>query len=451
MAEFILDSLPSGVVFCDLQGKVLYMNKKYADFLGIQRDDAIGRHIREFLPQSRLLHVMKTGQPELYQRCKCLDRELVVNRIPVRINNQIVGAISHAMFRDFSELKELLDRLDFLQTKVDFLKSNLRSLLSARYTFEDIKGESREIVEAKALAQKYATSDAPVLITGPTGTGKELFAHAIHHFSQRRDAPFVSINCAGIPKDLIESELFGYTKGAFTGAAPTGKAGKIELAHKGTLFLDEIGDLPLSAQGKLLRVLEEKTLERIGDTQKRRIDFRLISATNRDLKILISRGEFREDLYYRVSALTLQLPSLRERVEDIPVLVQHFLVQQGVPEASLTPEALEAMLEYPWPGNVRELKNAVSYAVSVSDSRYLIKEKDLPPEVLQYRKEKDYLLKGDEFTGKPLSLAIAEFEKNLITKTLERNRGNIRKTARDLGISRSTLYYKLQKYDLDTE
>jgi len=447
ITDFILENLTSGVVFCDLNGRVLYMNNKYAEFLGINKEEAIGRHIKEFLPQTRLLHVMKTGKPELYQRCKCLDRELVVNRIPVKVNNRIVGAISHAMFKDFSEIKELIDRLNLLETKVDSLKNNLRSLLSAHYTFEDIKGESKAISEAKSLAQKYAISDAPVLITGPTGTGKELFAHAIHLSSARRQAPFVSINCAGIPKDLIESELFGYVKGAFTGADPSGKAGKIELANHGTLFLDEIGDLPLSAQGKLLRVLEEKMIERIGDTVKRRVDFRLISATNRDLKVLIKKGEFREDLYYRISALTLNLPSLKERIEDIPVLVQYFLLQQGMPETSLTPKALQLLLQYPWPGNVRELKNTISYAVSISDSRHLIKEEHLPPEILHYASDRDNAEQLN-FIGKPLSVALAEFEKTLIKKVLDKNKGNIRKTAKDLGISRSTLYYKLQKYNM---
>jgi transcriptional regulator with PAS, ATPase and Fis domain len=450
ISELILDNIKSGIVYCDLSGKILYINKRYADFLGINKEEAIGKHITEYLPQSRLPYVIKTGKAELYQKCSCLDRELIVNRIPVKQGNRVVGAISQAMFKDISEIKELVDRLNFLEGKVLSLKNNLKSILSARYTFDDIKGESKEILNVKSIAYKYSKSNAPVLIIGATGTGKELFAHAIHTSSYRREGPFVSINCAGIPKDLIEAELFGYVRGAFTGAHPGGKTGKIEMADKGTLFLDEIGDLPLSAQGKLLRVLEEKVVERIGDTNARKIDFRLISATNKDLQSMIQRGEFREDLYYRISALTLHVPSLKERTEDIPILAHFFLLNLGLADATITSETLDILKRYDWPGNVRELKNAISYAVSIIDNNHIIQPHHLPPEI--QRKEFEPFIKLDkDILNMPLSLALSNFEMNLITKIIERNKGNIRKTAKQLGISRSTLYYKLKRYNMLSE
>ena len=231
------------------------------------------------------------------------------------------------------------------------------------------------------MAAKYARTEAPVLITGPTGTGKEMFAHAVHSASPRASGPFVCVNCAAIPRELLESELFGYESGAFTGANRKGKVGQIQLAHLGTLFLDEIGELSPKAQVKLLRVLETKVLERLGGVKPVSVDFRLVAATNRDLKEMMRRGEFRDDLYYRLSTMAVETPPLSQRSEDIKLLVRHFLTAMDHPELPVSPPAMEALLTYGWPGNVRELKNVIERAVSLSEGREIGLEQ-LPREVL---------------------------------------------------------------------
>ncbi len=326
-------------------------------------------------------------------------------------------------------------------------KRELNSLLSARYTFDDIIGNSAAIAEAKTISAKYAKADSPVLLLGATGTGKELFAHAIHNASTRASGPFVCVNCAAIPKELLESELFGYAPGAFTGARQKGKAGKIEIAHHGTLFLDEMGDLPLNAQAKLLRVLEEKMLQRVGDLKQIEVDFRLIAATNKDLDQMIKRGEFREELYYRLNTMTVYVPKLLERKEDIQILVKHFLNSHGKPELTCTPAAMNILENYSWPGNVRQLKNVIERAITLTDGTKLDVE-HLPKEIMTISCKSSALENsGDRLLAREL----ARCERDIIRNALELTNGNMSKTSRILGISRSTLYEKCKKHNLLSE
>ena len=335
-------------------------------------------------------------------------------------------------------------RLNLLETKVKSYKRELSSLLSARFTFDDIKGESSRISEAKKICAKYASTDASVLILGATGTGKELFAHAIHTSSKRANAPFVCVNCAAIPKDLLESELFGYAPGAFTGAHQKGKAGKIEMAHRGTLFLDEMGDLPLNAQAKLLRVLEAKMLERVGDLAPIEVDFRLIAATNKDLKGMMSRNEFRDELFYRLNTMTVNVPRLTERKGDIPLLLSAFLSAMGKSGIRCTGAAMEILQRYPWPGNVRELKNVIERAVSLID-RDIIDVKHLPSEIITLQYD---IKQGQGDSGKLLSKQLFQCEYNILVEALKLTKGNMSKTARILGVARSTFYEKCKKHNL---
>ncbi|RJR50599.1 MAG: AAA family ATPase [Desulfobacteraceae bacterium] len=441
--RIVLDNVYSGIIVVDKHSKILYMNRFYADLLKTDREGALGRHIKEFFPDSRLPGILRSGEMELGRRCSLrAGIALLVNRIPIKREGETIGVILQTIFKDYTEINELMARLNMLEREVTYYKTGLDSMLSATFTFDDIVGGNKKILEAKNMAEKYARTDSAVLIEGPTGTGKELFAHAVHTSSERRRGPFVCVNCAAIPKELLESELFGYETGAFTGARQKGKPGKIELAHKGTLFLDEIGDLPLSAQSKILRVLETRRIEKLGGIRTQDVDFRLVAATNRDLKAMISRKEFREDLYYRLNTMTIEVPPLAQRADDIPVLVGHFLQPGGRPAVKVSDAAMDAIQSYSWPGNVRELKNAMDRAMSLAEGRR-IEIEHLPYEV---RDSHDKCRRFRGASVKPLAEELACHEKDLISETLRITRGNMSQTAKLLGISRSTLYEKCKAH-----
>lgn len=497
----ILDMAYAGIIFVDETCTIKLMNNKYEDLLNLSDEEAYGRHVLELFPDSRLPAVIASGKAELGHKYSFGKKKtLVLNRIPLMIGKKIGGAVTQCLFSDLSELKFLATKLDVLETEVQYYKKQLNNLLSARYTFDHIIGESEAIVNAKNIANLYARHESPVLILGDTGTGKELFAHAVHNESPRSLGPFVCLNCAAIPKDLIGSELFGYAPGAFSGAHYKGKVGKIELADRGTLFLDEIGDLSLEAQATLLRVLEEKRVSKIGAMQPKSIDFRLISATNKDLGKMRDNNQFRDDLYHRISTMPLYIPSLKTRISDIPVLIDHFLHLTGKPQTRLSAEALELFHRYCWPGNVRELKNEIERSVSLADEsdtieiRHLnpcivFKNTDTPSEFLhrgideahevEYQKDKYEAKNGPgSFTPKQsrkgfskepeknapnstsmkfnhrivlhedemLKDGLAQYEINAIIKALEICNGNKVKAAKFLGISRSRLYRKIKEY-----
>jgi len=443
--ELILDNVYSGIIVCDRNSRIIYMNQVYAELLGTDRHRAVGRPIEEYFPNSQLPRVMATGQAELGQRCGLrTEAPLLVNRIPLRRDGQTIGVILQTIFRDYQAFTDLLARLNLLEREVKYYKENLGSVLSARYTFDSILGQSQAMEEVKRVSRKYARTEAPVLILGATGTGKELFAHAVHTFSPRSSGPFVCVNCAAIPRELLESELFGYESGAFTGASKKGKPGQIELAHQGTLYLDEIGDLPLNAQAKLLRVLESKTLDRLGGVKSILVDFRLVASTNQDLSEMIGRGEFREDLFYRLNTLTVTIPPLAQRPEDISLLVRSFLKALGKAEVKVSRAALETLQAYPWPGNVRELKNLVERAVSLAEGEVID---------LEHLPQKVFGLAGPAgpVSGSPDSLLtseLARYEKGLLERTLRLTGRNMSRAAKILGISRSTLYEKCGRHDL---
>lgn len=287
LLELAMSSLPTGLFICDRDGIIRFINDAYANYLRVRPEDAMGRHITDFIPDSGIPAVIASGEPELgaWRSIQGSERKILVNRIPLRDQDgHVIGAFSLTLFDTPEQMQALLQRVDFLDKKVNSYARRIKSALRASHTINSILGNSPAITAFKSYLLRYARTESPVLILGATGTGKELAASAIHMASNRPDGPFVSINCAAIPKELFESEVFGYVPGAFSGAHKDGKIGQIELADQGTLFLDEVGDLPLHAQVKLLRVLEEKTLSRLGSSQPRAVDFRLVAATNRDLK-----------------------------------------------------------------------------------------------------------------------------------------------------------------------
>jgi transcriptional regulator with PAS, ATPase and Fis domain len=443
--ELIVDNVYSGIIVCDSDSKILYINKFYADLLQTPREKAVGQHIKNFFPASRLPGVLETGEMELGRKCSLrADIALLVNRIPVKIGNKTVGVVLQTVFKDYAEINELMARLSLLQREVNYYKRGLDSVLSAAFDFDAIIGKNAQLLEAKHMAEKYAKTDGAVLVQGPTGSGKELFAHAIHLASDRRKGAFVCVNCAAIPRDLLESELFGYEEGAFTGARKKGKAGRIELANRGTLFLDEIGDLPLNAQAKLLRVLESGRFERLGALKPVQVDFRLVAATNRDLKSMIQRNEFRADLFYRLNTMSVNIPPLSERTEDIPELARHFFAVLEKPHLKISEPAMQVMKSYAWPGNIRELRNVIERAVSLVEAD-AIDVDQLPEEV---RLPKTGQMKMSDFPDGTLAGEMAAVEKAILERALIRSQNKMVKAAKLLGISRSTLYEKCRRYEI---
>ncbi|MBF7084567.1 sigma-54-dependent Fis family transcriptional regulator [Desulfallas sp. Bu1-1] len=325
-----------------------------------------------------------------------------------------------------------------LQTEVNFLRSELAK------KYGNIIGQSTAIREVIQIIEQVAKTSATVLITGESGTGKEVAALSIHHNSPRCEAPFVPVNCAALPEQLLESELFGHEKGAFTGASSR-KPGRFELANGGTIFLDEIAEMPPNMQAKLLRILQEKTFERVGGTETLRVDVRVIAATNRDLRQLIREGLFREDLFYRLNVVQIHLPPLRERREDIPLLVEHFIQKFGTAYKvnSISPEAMSLLEQYDWPGNVRELQNIVERA-SIICRGHEIQPEHLPSEIQRIHTQK----RGIIIRFPDQGLSMEQLEKELIVKALEKSGGNQTKAAKLLGISRSAFLYRSQKHGI---
>src|SRR5699024_1558057 len=312
----ITENLFYGLVIVDQQGFITHLNKNYCQFLQVSQSEAVGKHVTEVIENTRMHHVINTEEPELFHPQYVRGNYMVANRVPLFSNGKMIGAVGVVLFRDMHDLSTLNSEIKHLLTEVEFYRNELKKQTGIKYFIHDIIGSSEEILTIKQQIKKIAPSDITVLITGESGTGKELIAHSIHQLSNRSDKPFISVNCAAIPEDLFESELFGYEAGAFTGAKTSGKEGKFQLAEGGTLFLDEIGDMPLNSQVKLLRVLQENEIQTLGGTAAYQINVRIIVATNRPLEALVAENLFREDLYYRVNMINFHLPPLRKRRND---------------------------------------------------------------------------------------------------------------------------------------
>jgi DNA-binding NtrC family response regulator len=364
------------------------------------------------------------------------------------------------------QIDELLHVLDSAieQRRLKSENAYLRSQLEERYRFEGIIGKSRPMERLFQLLETVAPTNSTILITGETGTGKEVVARAIHHNSSRRGNRFVALNCSAIPETLLEAELFGHVRGAFTGAVGN-RQGRLEQAHKGTLFLDEVGTMSVGLQMKLLRVLQEREFERVGDSHTIKVDVRVIAATNSDLAKLVAEGQFREDLFYRLNVIPVQLPALRERKEDIPLLVQHFLAKfeaerdasaaegrtkptvDPLPRVTVSQEAMRRLMAYHWPGNVRQLENGIERAVAFTAGRTQIDVSDLPTEVQQSRETDAAASVTLPEEGLDLDAFVANIERELIQRSLERTGGNKGQAARLLNLKRTTLVEKLKRLE----
>lgn len=447
LLQLAMASLPTGLFICDKNGIVRFINDAYAHYLQTTPEEAVGMPITQLLPDAGIPGVLASGEPQWSVLRKFhrngAEFTVLVNRLPIHDEDgNLVGAFSLTLFDTPEQMKSLLHQLETLDKKVTAYARRIKSALTANYSIDSIIGTSEAITSCKSHLLRYAQTDSPVLLLGATGTGKELAASAIHCASPRQEGPYVSLNCAAIPKDLFESEIFGYAPGAFSGAHKDGKIGQMELADEGTLFLDEIGDLPMHAQVKLLRVLEEKRLVRLGSSQARTVNFRLVAATNCDLQSMIKAGTFREDLYYRINPMTLRLPPLCERSSDIPLLVADILQRMGSTAVVCTEKAMQVLTHYHWPGNIRELRNVVLRALSLCQNQQ-ITFADLPPELHQQA-----LMREVHTSPSKLHNVLKDSEAHTLLTSLEEQHWNIARCARILGISRATMYEKMKKHGI---
>lgn len=445
-------SLP--INFVDTECRVLVMNQAFLTFLEVELENVIGMKLMDIDSSTRFPIIIETGIPEINQIHRFKSGKIAtVDRIPIYDGEKVIGAAGIIVPEDLDENSiEAQIRQSIISKIRPSSVVNVSSLpdeVKAKYSFDSIITRSSLLKHFKKRAQSFAKTNLPVLITGESGVGKELFAHAIHYSSPRGHKPFVSINCAAIPDTLLESELFGYEAGAFTGANKKGKQGKFELADGGTIFLDEIGDLPPAMQSKLLRVLQEHQIEKIGSPHSLEVDVRIITATNIDLLDKINSKEFRSDLYYRINVLNLNIPSLKERREDIPLLIEHFksdyYMQHGVYK-TFSKDVLSILKSYDWPGNIRELKNIVYRLVVLAEeeeiTRELVPKNIMATQHTSYTESIDtanYLEMGS------LNAIMKEIEIQIIEDAIKLCDSNKSKAAELLGIKRMTLYRKLKK------
>lgn len=465
----ILEAVQDGICVFDREGTVTYINGSYNEITGENISE--GDNIHEISPNGSRMRVLEKGQKimgEISQKKN--GKSVVANIVPIIVNQQITGGIS--VVKNLSEIEELIDRISHLSAKTEYLEEELHRRKKLNPAFNRIVGVSNKLYDAMKLAAKTADNNFNVLIRGESGTGKELIAEAIHYSSERATQPFIRVNCAAIPENLLESEMFGHVKGAYTGAIKT-KIGKFELADKGTIFLDEIGELDKSMQAKMLRVIQKKEFQRVGDDRTITVDARIIAATNRNLEELVENGEFREDLYYRLNVIPIWLPPLRERREDIPVLSEYFLnkiaEELGCEPKKLSGEAMDALIHYSWPGNIRELENVMERINILADGREVQKE-DLP----HYISENYHTAVNDEVpseavmenglydAGLSLGKTSAEeivtgndeimpweyYEREIIRKALKKY-GSYNAAGKALGLTHKTVAAKARKYHIE--
>lgn len=453
----ILDTENYGMCLVNKEGRIVKWN--YERLFRKKEADVLGLPVQEVIENTRLHIVARTGEKELFQIQKIHGNHVIANRIPIIHNGETVGAAGTIIYKDTKELAEVWHYVERAENNMKAYKSELAKMYQAHYHFDNIQTINPKMQALKHLCQVVSATQATVLIQGESGTGKELFAQAIHNESLVSQEPFVSINCASIPRDLLESELFGYESGAFTGARREGKIGKFELAGKGTLFLDELGAMPLEMQAKLLRVLENHEFERVGGNKKIPLEARIIAATNERLSEAVAHGTFRSDLYYRLSVVSVDIPPLRERLEDLPELCMNLLISQqkkynmGKFPASISAKVLTVLKKHHWPGNVRELRNVMERAVIMSQGKeillchlpdYLQKlnnsEEDSMPEcIVSSAVNSSYYYRE-----------IEKLERQMIIRALTQCQGNRAEAARRLGIHRSVIYKKMKDLKIGT-
>ena len=460
LRHFVTDPYEA-ITVVDHEARVRYMSPVHEKFFGIQRGDASGADVNTIIENSRLAAVLRSGKTEVGQIQTMRGKSRVVSRTPItNPEGQIVGAIGQVMFKSPAAVETLSAEIKRLRQEINFYERELPRMREAGPGLEFIIGQSETVRKLKERIEKVAPLDVSVLLVGESGVGKDLVAHAIHQLSRRRIKDMVLVNAAAIPGNLVEAELFGYDGGAFTGAEKRGRTGKFEEADHTTLFLDEIGDMPLDIQVKVLRTLQDGSFQRVGSNTQRRSDFRLISASNRDFQRMLASNDFRLDLFYRISAVTIRVPPLRERLEDVPLLatafLERFMRRHQIQDKYFGPGVIEYLQSLPWPGNIRQLQHTIERAVIFSERNEIsCDDCDVPLEL-----GTGIVLEGiddpfsDDHTtppssGRPVAVrkAKAQVETDMILDALRRFEGNKKKAAEYLGISRSHLYKKLSELD----
>ncbi|MBT9154540.1 MAG: Limonene hydroxylase [Firmicutes bacterium] len=439
----ILEIAYDGIVVVDKRGYITMMSQAYLNFLDLKEEDAVGRHVTEVIENTRMHIVLETGIPEIADLQLIRGDYMIATRIPMISNGEVVGAVGKVLFRKMSDLEALHDKLSKMEEQLELYKGQINTANRSRFSFASIVGNSPAIAEVKRHAAKAALSDATVLVLGESGVGKEVFAQAIHAHSKRAAHPFVRVNCAAIPNDLLEMEFFGYEEGSFLGARPGGKAGKFEIADGGTLFLDEIADMPLSMQAKILRVLQEREVEKIGAETPKRVDVRIIVSSNQDLEERVRLGFLRRDLYYRISSWSLMIPPLRDRKEDLTDLVEHildkYIQKYGKYIEGISEKAMGLLHRYAWPGNVRELENELERAIGQLDKDWVIQPRHLSEKITEGRHIEAI---------QTLEEIVLAAERQAIEDCLRLSANNKAAAAKLLGIGRTSLYEKMQKHNL---
>lgn len=454
-----LNSVFEDFAIVDGNGKYIYISEKTAHKLGItftiEKDNAIAEITERAASNCILNKVLKTGKGSVVDVWKTQDHMVPAMFLPLYDDDsKLIGAACKSIFRDIEEAKEFAKKYCYTGKDNERKRTDLKKLNGVKFTFDDIIGESKCIKDVKLIAQRAAQTDLTVLILGKTGTGKELFAHAIHAASSRHEGPFIRVNCAAIPEALLESELFGYEEGAFSGAQKGGKRGKFELANRGTIFLDEIGDMGLNMQTKLLRVLQEREIERVGGGESLEIDVRVIAATNQDLREKVRKNLFREDLYYRLDILSLPIPSLEDRKDDLPLMVEYLLSKMNYRNKTrihgITKDVIDIFNEYSWPGNIRELENVLESSACFCRNNYI----DVDHLPLRFKQNQFDLadLPGasepQNGNGIGSKICVGDIEKKAIMGALQSTGGNRKEAAILLGMPRSSFYYKLKRYNI---
>ncbi|MFD2444862.1 sigma-54 interaction domain-containing protein [Bacillus sp. CGMCC 1.16607] len=459
--EEVINLAAERIVIVDREGMICYINSAYCEFLGTTVENAIGRNVKDVIENTRMHIVANTGQAELAVVQPINGSEMIANRFPLIVEGELVGALGTVMFRTPEDWWDYKKKIQPLLDELKYYKNKLEKDMKSKYSFHDLIGEGPSFQMAKKLAERISGSQSAVLLLGESGTGKELFAHAIHANSTRSSFPFVPINCASIPEHLLESELFGYEDGAFTGAKKGGKKGQFQIANYGTIFLDEVGDMPLSMQSKLLRVLQEKEIQRVGGQSSIPVDVRVIAATHRDLEKMVEEGKFRKDLYYRLNVIKIEIPPLRKRKEDIPLIATNLLnklekkfFRKGI---KLSEHVIERLQQHSWPGNIRELENVLERAINVLDGRQIefahlplyLRDQDRNFESMKDTNTSNEL--GNESYNLPvlpLRETLAQAEKQAILHALSLANGNKQEAAKLLQIGKTKFYDKCKMYDV---
>ncbi|OZI11629.1 sigma-54-dependent Fis family transcriptional regulator [Bacillaceae bacterium SAS-127] len=433
-----------GIIMIDEQSNIEMVNPALLELFNLKQKDVLQQPVDRVFPHFHLSKALHTEEAEFSDFMEVNGIKYIVHRIPILQGEKVIGVLGKVMYRQLNEVSILFKKLEKAESKAAYYLSELKKSEQARFTWEEIITEDRYVDKLKKSAAKAAKGRSTILVRGESGTGKELFAHAIHASSARKGGPFVEVNCAAIPEQLLESEFFGYEEGAFTGANRKGKIGKFDLANGGTLFLDEVGDMSLVLQAKLLRVIQDREFYRVGGTERVHVDVRIIAATNRPLEEMVKNGEFREDLYYRLNVISLHIPPLRERRGDVKLLINHIMKQLNrllsTSVTGIEADAFRCLLHYDWPGNVRELKNILERAMTFAETGNIQME-DLP-EYLTAKIETASLSHDQSYS------LTEQAEMSAIQKVMEEVNGNKAKAARLLGISRSGLYEKLKRYQL---